>query len=89
MSQDKLRADLEALQSELKQTTSIDKDERQLLQTLADDIQTLLSRAEEPSEQYSGLGDQLRDAIAKLEARHPSVTLAMRQVIDSLSFLGI
>ena len=89
MSQDKLRADLEALHTELKQTQSVDGGERQLLEALADDIQTLLGRAEEPREQYQGLGDQLRDAIAKLEARHPSVTLAMRQVIDSLSFLGI
>jgi len=89
MSQDKLRADLEALHAELKQTATIDSDERQLLQTLADDIQTILSRASEPPEQYSSLGNQLREAVAKLEARHPSVTLAMRQVIDSLSFLGI
>jgi hypothetical protein len=89
MSQEKLRSDLEALHAELKQTKSVDGDERLMLQTLAEDIQELLTRAEEPSEQYQGLGDQLRDSIAKLEARHPSVTLAMRQVIDSLSFLGI
>jgi predicted component of type VI protein secretion system len=89
MSQEKLRSDLEALHAELKQTKSVEGDERQLLQTLAEDIQKLLTRTEEPSEQYQGLGNQLRDAIAKLEARHPSVTLAMRQVIDSLSFLGI
>lgn len=89
MSQDKLRADLEALHAELKQTKSIDADERELLQTLANDIQALLTHVEEPDEQYRGLGDQLREAVAKLEARHPSVTLAMRQVIDSLSFLGI
>ena len=89
MSQDKLRADLENLHEELKQTESIDDEERQLLRTLANDIRALLAGAEEPQEQYSGLGDQLRDAIAKLEARHPSVTLAMREVIDSLSFLGI
>lgn len=88
MSQDKLRQDLEALHAELHQTKSVDSDERQLLETLAEEIQALLARGEE-QEQYQGLGDQLRDAIAKLEARHPSVTLAMRQVIDSLSFLGI
>jgi hypothetical protein len=89
MSQDKLRADLEALHTELKRTGSVDTEERQLLQTLAEDIQMLLGRSEEPPEQYRGLGDQLHDAIAKLEASHPSVTLAMRQVIDSLSYLGI
>lgn len=89
MSQEKLRADLEALHAQLKQTDSVDSEQRQLLQALADDIQALLARYEDRDEQYSGLGDQLRDAIAKLEASHPSLTLAMRQVIDSLSFLGI
>ena len=89
MSQDKLRSDLEALHTELKQTKTVEGDERQLLQTLAEDIRALLTRTEEPDDQYQGLGDRLRDAVAKLEARHPSVTLAMRQVIDSLSFLGI
>ena len=89
MGQDKLRADLERLHAELKQTDSIDREERQLLQALADDIQNLLGRSGGPEEQYRGLGDQLREAVATLEARHPSVTLAMRQVIDSLSFLGI
>lgn len=89
MKQEKLRADLEALHAELKQADSLDDEQRRLLQTLADDIQTLLSRQTIQDEPYSGLARNLRDAVAQLEASHPSVTLLMRQVIDSLAYLGI
>jgi len=88
MSQHKLRADLEALHAELRQTNSVDSHQRELLQTLSDDIHKLLTRPDQ-QKQYQGLGDQLGEAIAQLEASHPRVTLLMRQVIDSLSYLGI
>jgi hypothetical protein len=38
---------------------------------------------------YDGLGGRLREAVAQLEASHPEATLLMRQVIDSLSYMGI
>ena len=89
MKQEKLRADLEALHAELKQANSLDDEQRRLLQTLADDIQDLLARQTYQDEPYSGLARKLRDAVAQLEASHPSVTLLMRQAIDSLAYLGI
>ena len=38
---------------------------------------------------YEGLGDRLKEAVARLEASHPAATMLMRRVIDQLSFMGI
>jgi chromosome segregation ATPase len=89
MDQDKLRADLEALHAELKQTDAVETEQRELLQKLSTDIQRLLTQTDAPDEQYPGLNKQLKDAVAELEASHPRITLLMRHVIDSLSYLGI
>lgn len=89
MSQEKLRADLQALHSELKETGSVESEQRELLQTLSNDINRILTRSDNQPEQYSGLRDQLHDAVAQVEASMPRVTLLMRQVIDSISYLGI
>lgn len=89
MSQEKLRADLEALHSELKQTGNVESEQRELLETLSGDIHRILTAPDSPPEHYSGLRDQLHDAVAEVEASMPRVTLLMRQVIDSISYLGI
>lgn len=89
MSQEKLRAQLEALHSELKQTGSLGAEQRELLQTLSEDIQRVLNRQENHPEHYSGLSDQLKETVAQVEASLPRLTLLMRQVIDSIAYLGI
>lgn len=90
MNQEKLKTDLEALHEELKQTQTIDRDQRQLLQTLSSDIHKLLTQLEQDdSSEGSGLAKKLAEAVAQLEASHPRVTLLMREVIDSLAYLGV
>ncbi len=84
-----LQFQLEKLHAELQKIDVPDAKERELLRTLEQDIKTILEHDRVPPEQYSGLGERLKDAIAKLEASHPKTTLSMRQVIDQLSFLGI
>ena len=84
-----LRERLEQLDAELKQTESLDDNEREVLRRLARDIQEVLGRGDEHLQKYEGLGERLKEAVAQLEASHPAATLRMRQVIDQLSFMGI
>ena len=90
MDKQALRVQLEALHTELQQVHSIDAGEREMLQSLARDVQEVLTREADRTEQhYSSLGGRLKEAVAKVEASHPRATLLMRQVIDQLSYMGI
>jgi predicted component of type VI protein secretion system len=89
MNDENLRAQLEQLHGELSRTENVDADQRELLNTLRRDIQELLSREPNEPHHYRGLGERLNEAVAKLEASHPQITLLMRRAIDSLSYLGV
>ena len=89
MKNEELRSQLEKLHNELHQSPALDLQQRELLQTLADEIQVLLKRDEIQRHHYTSLSERLSDAVAKLEASHPQVPLLMRQTIDSLAYLGI
>lgn len=89
MKNEELRSQLEKLHNELHQSPALDLEQRELLQTVADEIQVLLKRNEIQRHHYTSLSERLNDAVAKLEASHPQITLLMRQTIDSLAYLGI
>lgn len=89
MKKEELRAQLEKLHNELHQSPVIDLQQRELLQTLADEIQALLKRDDIQQHHYTSLSERLNNAVAELEASHPQITLLMRQTIDSLAYLGI
>lgn len=89
MKNEELRTQLEKLQDQLHQADPLDLQQRELLQTLADEIQVLLKRDENQRHHYASLSERLNDAVAELEASHPQITLLMRQAIDSLAYLGI
>jgi hypothetical protein len=89
MNNEELRSQLEKLHNELHQSSGLDLQQRELLQTLADEIQVLLKRDEIQRHHYTSLRERLNDAVAKLEASHPQITLLVRQTIDSLAYLGI
>ena len=89
MKNEQLRKQLEDLRSRLQQADSLDEQQRELLQTLADDIHQLLNRNENQPHHYHSLRQRLSEEIARLEASHPQITLLMRQAIDSLAYLGI
>ena len=77
------------MHNERHQSPALDLQQRELLQTLVDEIQVVLKRDELQQHHYTTLGDRLNDAVAELEASHPQITLLMRQTIDSLAYLGI
>lgn len=75
MTNEQPRTQLEGLHAELSQADALDTQQRELLQTLADDIHQLLHRNENQPHQYATLGERLNEAMAQLEASHPQVTL--------------
>ena len=85
MKNEELRTQLESLHDELHHADPLDLQQRELLKTLADEIQALLKRDEIQRHHYTSLSERLNDAVAKLEASHPQATLLMRQTIDSLA----
>ncbi len=89
MNNQELRAQLERLHGELSQIETVDTGQRELLKTLENDIQELLSREQNQPHHYRGLGERLNEAVAQLEASHPKITLLMRRAIDSLAYLGV
>ena len=89
MNNEELRTQLEKLHEELHQADPLDLQQRERLQTLADEIQALLKRDEIQRHHYTSLSERLNDAVAEFEASHPQITLLMRQTIDSLAYLGI
>lgn len=89
MTNEKLRTQLEDLHAELQKAAALDTRQRELLRTLADDINHLLSRDENEPYHYRSLSERLSDDVAQLEASHPRITLLMRNAIDSLAYLGI
>ena len=89
MDKQELHEKLERLHAELNRAESSDTNQREILQQVVTDIQKMLARQGETTEQYRGLRERLKEAVAQLEASHPEATLRMRQVIDQLSYMGI
>lgn len=89
MDKQQLREQLEQLHAELAQVETLDSAEAEMLKHLASDIREILEREENHPQHYSGLGERLKEATARLEASHPRATNVMRQVIDQLAYLGI
>lgn len=89
MNHNELRQDLQRLHAELKEISSLDQPELEMLRRLESDIEEALARGDNREPSYSGLGDQISKVMVQLEASHPRTTLLMRRVIDSLAYLGI
>ena len=84
---EKLRSDLGKLHGELRAITTVDDDEQKLLRQIESDIEGLLSTDNLQSDPDSQ--QRLSEALAQVEASHPRVTLLMRQMVDSLAYLGV
>lgn len=81
---------LQQLHRELQQLESPDATERHLLQQLQTDIQAVLAQSESHDPQpYTQLGERLQEGVEQLETSHPSLTLAMGQIVEILARMGI
>lgn len=90
MSNEKFRQALERLHRELQEADSLDEDTRRLLSHVDSDIQQILEEdVGEPSEVHLSLNDRLREAMGSVESTNPELTETMRQIITTLSNMGI
>jgi Domain of unknown function (DUF4404) len=89
MDHQKLRNDLRKLHGELRSIKSLDKDEQTMLRLLESDIEELLMREGDNLKPDPDARQRLSEALARVDAAHPRVTLLVRQMVDSLAYLGI
>lgn len=82
-----LRRQLESLHGELARTNSVDRESRDLLVTLLNDISRLLESQPAASEQ--SLPERLDELAVQFDAEHPSLGHAIRRVVDALAKAGI
>ena len=82
-----LERQLEELHAELARTQSLDPKSRELLAHVRSEIESALSRSQEPAP--GTLRERLEAAIAHFETTHPVLTATMGRVIDQLSNMGI
>ena len=90
MSEESLRALVAGLRSELAQAHDLDADAREVLHSLAQEVEAVLqsrptgSRVVEPS-----LRDRLADRVRELEVSHPKLSRAVGNLVDTLAFYNL
>lgn len=90
MAEQKLRKLLEQLHEELDRTGSVDAGGRKLLQDVSADIRELLDRSgDEAVQMDESLLERLQDAIDHLEITHPTLTMALSEIMKILNNAGI
>lgn len=89
MDHQKLRSDLQKLHVELRAINSVDEEQQRILRLLESDIAELLARDDDNLKPDQDSRQRLSEALVRVEASHPQVTLVLRQMVDSLSYLGI
>ena len=90
MEQKQFRQILQQLHNELENTNSIDESDRELLYKIKNDIQQLLDKSDEYEiRRHYTIIKQLTDIIHYFEKSHPKLALTLKQVIDTLSNMGI
>lgn len=87
-----LRDELQQLHTQLSHTTVVDAESRTLLVTLLGDITRLLEQSSgaKPADTSEGsLPDRMESVAVHFETEHPSLSAAIRGVVDALSRAGI
>jgi hypothetical protein len=84
-----LQSILENLHRELASADSIDEESRVLLQDLAQDVERLAGDADAADVEHESTAGQLQNAALRFESDHPKLAMALGEVIEALSKLGI
>jgi hypothetical protein len=90
MSEQSLRALVAALRSELAHEHDLDADAREVLHTLAREVEAVLqspppgSPVLEPT-----LRDRLADRVRELEVSHPKLSRTVGNIVDTLAFYNL
>jgi len=88
VSQD-LNKHLEALHTELARTNQIDRESRELLVTVLNDISRVLDPSQPNPTDDRSLTTRLDEVAVQFEAEHPTLGTAIRRVVDTLAKAGI
>lgn len=86
MTQEKIKRLLDQLQSELKKTDEMDEETLALVRRLDENIDELIESVEQ---QNSPILDDAIALEARFAANHPVAEKLLRELIDSLSRIGI
>jgi len=87
MTENKLTQLLEQLRNELASAGAVDDKGRDLLRALNADIEALLQRPEEDSD--DSLLERLQDAVDHFEVTHPALTSTLSSLMTFLNNAGI
>lgn len=87
MDRDQLHDTLRSLHRELQSTETSDPETRELLTAVQSDIDQVVGPGDDPS--VEDFSDRVENLAARFEADHPSLALALRQVMNTLSSMGI
>jgi Domain of unknown function (DUF4404) len=83
-----LHKQLASLHTELTRTNVVDREARDLLVTLLNDISRLLETKPAAQDEHS-LSERLDEVAVQFEAEHPQLSTAIRRVVDTLAKAGI
>ena len=89
-----LQSQLKGLHTQLQNLSALDGETRTLLITVLADITALLAKGRVPSaasapSRDESVADRFEQLALSFEAEHPSLSLAMRQVVEILAKAGI
>ena len=89
MSEQKLREALQTLHEELGRgdPDSMDPESRELLQTVADELQQVVH--EGPEDASGELGGRVERAAVRFESEHPRLATTLNEIIEALARMGI
>jgi hypothetical protein len=90
MSDEKLRAVVDEIRTQLDSAEGLSARTRRSLEALVRDLTALADRpAGQPAGDGDSLRDRLTDAVRRLEASHPVLSTTLGNVVDTLAFFGL
>jgi hypothetical protein len=90
MSEESLRALVAGLRSELGKTHNLDAEVREVLHSLAREVEVVLqSPATSPRVAEPPLRDRLADRVRELEVSHPRLARTVGNIVDTLAFYNL
>jgi hypothetical protein len=89
MSEESLRELLAQVHERLRQAGSVDQDSRAMLATVMRDIERALNRGTPATAAKTGAVPRVEALAVQLEADHPALGQALRQLIDLLVKAGM
>jgi len=90
MKKEEFRKVLRQLHNELGSVPSVDKNGRKLLSVLRDDIRRVLEQSKEDDfRHHPSFAEKFKEAALHFDQSHPRLASSLRQMIDTLSNMGI